>query len=336
MIDQRVEQMAACEHPLVSVVTPVYNGEPYLRECIESVLAQTYSNWEYIVVNNCSRDGTLEIAKEYARNDKRIRVYSNEAFLPIIANHNRAFNLIAPNSKYCKVVSADDWLFSECIARMVDLAEAHPSVGIVVAYQLQGDGDFWRVRNHGLPYSKTVVPGREICRSQLLGTLNVFANPTSILYRADLVRSTDAFFPNATAEADRSACFKNLQFSDFGFVHQILSYERLHRGSMTTTSLELNAYLPSAIGDCVTYGPLYLTQSELEMRVKELLEEYYRFLASPSFMFRDRKFWDYHKGRLSEIGFSFDRLKLGKRIFLRCIDLVLNPKNTLELLLRRL
>jgi glycosyltransferase involved in cell wall biosynthesis len=124
-------QMGACEHPLVSVVTPVYNGEPYLRECIESVLAQTYSTWEYIIVNNCSKDGTLEIAKEYARKDGRIHVYSNEAFLPIIANHNRAFNLIAPNSKYCKVVSADDWLFSECIARMVDLAEAHPSVGIV-------------------------------------------------------------------------------------------------------------------------------------------------------------------------------------------------------------
>jgi glycosyltransferase involved in cell wall biosynthesis len=318
--------MGACEHPLVSVVTPVYNGEPYLRECIESVVAQTYSNWEYIIVNNCSKDGTLEIAQEYARKDRRIRVYSTETFLPIIANHNRAFNLIARNSKYCKVVSADDWLFSECIARMVDLAEAHLSVGIVGSYQLSGGGDKWHVRNHGLSYLQTVVPGREICRSQLLGKLDVLANPTSNLYRADLVRSTDAFFPNATAEADISACFKHLQFSDFGFVHQVLSYERLHSASMTTTSCELNAYLSSVLSDCVTYGHLYLTQSELETRVKELLEQYYNFLALSLFKSRDRKFWDYHKRRLSELGFPLDRFRVGKSIFLRCIDLVCNPK----------
>jgi glycosyltransferase involved in cell wall biosynthesis len=80
--------------PLVSVVTPVYNGETYLAECIESVLAQTYSNWDYLILNNCSTDGTLGIAEEYARRDKRIRIQSNETLLPIIANHNKAFNLI--------------------------------------------------------------------------------------------------------------------------------------------------------------------------------------------------------------------------------------------------
>src|SRR5262249_49405346 len=170
------------------------------------------------------------------------------------------------------------------------------------------------------------VAGREICRLQLLGRLNVFANPTSNLYRADLVRSTDAFFPNARAEADISACYKHLQFADFGFVHQVLSYERLHNASITTTSCELNAYLPSRLSDCVTYGHLYLTQSELETHVKELSEQYYRFLAFSLFNSRDRKFWSYHKGKLSVLGFPFDSFRLGKSIFVKCIDLVRNPK----------
>ena len=73
-----------------------------------------------------------------------------------------------------------------------------------------------------------------------------------------------------------------------------------------------------------------MTQAELEMRIKELLEEYYRFLASRSFKFRDRKFWGYHKERLIELGFPFDRFKLGKRIFLKFIDVVLNPKHNFE------
>jgi glycosyltransferase involved in cell wall biosynthesis len=57
-------KMSPMEQPLVSVLTPVYNGEPYLGECIESVLNQTYQNFEYIIVNNCSKDRTLEIARE--------------------------------------------------------------------------------------------------------------------------------------------------------------------------------------------------------------------------------------------------------------------------------
>ncbi len=57
--------MNTSEQTLVSVVTPVYNGEDFLVECIESVLRQSYSNWEYIIVNNCSTDRTLEIALNY-------------------------------------------------------------------------------------------------------------------------------------------------------------------------------------------------------------------------------------------------------------------------------
>src|SRR4030067_1311700 len=109
--------------PLVSVVTPVYNGEKYLAECIESVSAQTYKNWEYARVNNCSTDRTREIAERYASMDNRINVYTYEEFVDVIQSHNRALRLISPHSKYCKVVEADDWLFPECVERMVELAE---------------------------------------------------------------------------------------------------------------------------------------------------------------------------------------------------------------------
>ena len=64
--------------PLVSVVTPVFNGGKFLGECIDSVLAQTYTNWEYVIVDNCSTDATLEIAQRYAAADPRIRVYHND------------------------------------------------------------------------------------------------------------------------------------------------------------------------------------------------------------------------------------------------------------------
>src|SRR5689334_13934856 len=129
--------MTALPQPLVSIVTPVYNEAQYLAECIESVLAQTYQNWDYTILDNCSTDRTAEIACRYAAGDPRIRVLRNEHFLPAIANHNAALRAVSPASKYCKVVLGDDWIFPECLQRMVGLAEAHPSVGIVGAYALE-------------------------------------------------------------------------------------------------------------------------------------------------------------------------------------------------------
>src|SRR6266581_1256369 len=81
--------------PLVSLVTPVYNGEKYLAECIESVLVQTYQNWEYIIVNNCSTDRSREIAEGYAKQDARIRIHTNQKFVGMIQNHNIAFRQIS-------------------------------------------------------------------------------------------------------------------------------------------------------------------------------------------------------------------------------------------------
>src|SRR5215813_10168299 len=93
--------------PLVTVLTPVYNGEEFLAECIDSVLAQDYDNWEYHIVDNCSTDGTRSIAQSYAERDSRIHVTLNTTFVNVAENHNRAFRLVSPESRYFKVVSAD-------------------------------------------------------------------------------------------------------------------------------------------------------------------------------------------------------------------------------------
>jgi len=340
--------MAASSEPLVSILTPVYNGEEFLAECIESVLAQNYSNWEYIIVNNCSTDGTQTVAERYARTDKRIRVYQNDRLLDIISNHNRAFRLISPASKYCKVVSADDWIFPECISRMVGVAEANPSVGIVGSYQLSGggsDGRNWRVRWAEVPYPSTVIPGGDACRSRLLGGPYVFGSPTSILYRSDLVRGQEYFYPNGTAEADTSACFKYLAESDFGFVHQVLSYERIHSSQTSAGGRSVNSYEPSRLCDLTKYGPLYLTEAELTGRREHILRNYYNFLAAsflenhrdlPIYRFgREKAFWDYHKRRLADAGYPLSHVRLAKCVAKKLLSLLLSPIQALEKVFRR-
>ena len=77
---------------LISIVLPVYNGAKYLRESIDSVLAQTYTNWELLIVDDCSGDETPEIAREYAEKDPRIHYYRNEQNLRLPRNLNKGFS----------------------------------------------------------------------------------------------------------------------------------------------------------------------------------------------------------------------------------------------------
>jgi glycosyltransferase involved in cell wall biosynthesis len=306
------------EQPLVSVVTPLYNTEKYLAQCIESVLAQTYENWEYVIVNNCSTDRSLEIAQHYAQRDARIRVYCNDEFLKQFQNWNHAMRQISPESKYCKVVHADDWLFPECLARMVELAEAHSSVGIVSAYRL----DETRVNLDGLPYSSTVTPGREICRLSLLGdlSLHVFGSPTSLLIRSGIIRSREAFYDESVIHADMEVCFDILQDYDFGFVHQVLSFTRRHNESVTSFTNMFNTRYLARFIVFLRYGPVYLSEEEYKKRLEQRLENYHRFLAKSAFDLKGREFWNLHRNELKKLGYPLSVPRLIKALFLQLLD----------------
>src|SRR5262245_5879467 len=189
---------------------------------MESVLAQTYDRFEYVVVDNASTDKTSEIAAGYASRDRRVRVVRNASLVSAMVNHEIGFRQMAPESLYCKVVQADDWIFPECLARMVSVAEAHPSVSVVSAYRLEQT----YVTLDGLPYPSEVVPGRDICRLALLGEVYVFGTPTSLLLRSDVVRSREPFYDEASypRHCDTAVCYEILRGRDLGFVHQVLTF----------------------------------------------------------------------------------------------------------------
>lgn len=295
--------------PRVSVVTPVYNGEAYLAECVRSVLAQTFRNFEYVIVNNCSTDRTLEIARTFAAADPRIRICCNERFLSALQNFNQAMRQMDPGSRYCKVVHADDWLYPECLEKMVALAEAHPAVGIVGSYRLVGT----RLEADGLPYQRRVFPGREVARMNLLDGPYTFGTPSALLLRADLVRAREQFYNEAHSGADTEACLELLRECDFGFVHQVLSFCRQHPGAITGRQAALGTRFPNFLYVFKTHGPFFLSPVEYRMRLRRLHRGYYRFLGSRLWQAPPRGFWDFHRQgfrRLDE-NLSWSRVSLG-------------------------
>jgi glycosyltransferase involved in cell wall biosynthesis len=324
-------QMNNAGEPLVSVITPVYNGAEYLAECIESVLSQTYQNWEYIIVDNCSTDGTRQIAHSYARKDQRIRVHANREFLSPIANHNNALRQISTASEYCKVVFGDDWLFPECLEKMVAVAEEYPSIGLVSAYALKGS----EIACDGLPYGSRFVSGREICRRHLLEKLYVFGSATTLLYRAQLVRDRECFYNEANIHADTEACFDLLRTSDFGFVHQVLTFSRVRSASLREMSNDLQTNLAGTLHTLSAYGSSFLNEDEFDMILRQHVAKYYKFLGKSCLLRRDKRFWAYHRKQLADspVGYSPFRLLMG--VLTAAFAAVLDPAESLSKLLKR-
>lgn len=116
---------------LISIVLPVYNGAKYLRESIDSVLAQTYTNWELLIVDDCSKDETPEIAQEYIRKDPRIQYYRNKENLRLPRNLNKGFSMTKGN--YVTWTSDDNRYRPEALERMYRALVEQPNAQLVYA-----------------------------------------------------------------------------------------------------------------------------------------------------------------------------------------------------------
>jgi len=115
-------------NPLLSVLMTAYNREKYIAEAIESVLASTYKNFELIIVDDCSTDNTFSIAKKYAANDNRIKLYVNDSNLGQFANRNKAASYAS--GKYLKFVDSDDIIYSYSLQIMMDAMLKFPEAGL--------------------------------------------------------------------------------------------------------------------------------------------------------------------------------------------------------------
>jgi glycosyltransferase involved in cell wall biosynthesis len=283
--------------PLISVVTPFFNTAPYLAECIESVLAQSYLQFEYVLMDNCSTDGSSEIAATYASRDPRIRLIRCSQFLPQVANYNRALTEISDASAYCKIVQADDYIFPECLQLMVRAFEQSESIGLVSSYWLDGI----ELCGSGLPRQTTMLPGGECIRRYLRTGTCFFGSQTQVMYRASLVRDCRDFYNVYFPYCDMQKHWEILERWNFGFVHQVLSFSR--RDIESALSL-LSSFAPGELLGYIfsqRYASVFLEDNEAASIKAMYKRNYYRCLARAALQFRGREFWEFHKNSLAAL-----------------------------------
>jgi len=309
--------------PLVSVVTPFYNTVEFLRECIESVLAQTYPRFEYLLVDNQSTDGSAAIAAEYAAKDSRIRVIRNAKFVGQVPNYNGALRDVAPKARYVKVVQADDWIFPECLERMVAVGESHPTAAIISSYRLRGG----EVCGTGIEWPTECISGRDVGRMQLLDGRFLFGSPTTLMYRSDLLARREPFYSESSLHEDTELCYEVLAKADLGFVHQVLSFSRVgNNGNLTAIETYFWTLLHSYMM-LRKFGPVFLSGEELAKRLRPVRAEYLRILGENALVGREQPFWHYHRQGLATVGEKLpSRWALAPQIARATLKAVVRPR----------
>jgi glycosyltransferase involved in cell wall biosynthesis len=327
-------QAASAAQPLVSVVTPFYNTASYLAQCIESVLAQTYPHFEYILMDNCSTDGSAEIAEAYARRDSRIRLIRCSEFLSQLANYNRALTQISDGSEYCKIVQADDWIFPKCLQLMVRAFKQSDSIGLVSSYWLSGNDLF----GSGFPLQTPMLTGKEAVRWFFLADISGFGSQTQVMYRSSVVRRNKTFFNVSFPFADVLKCIEILEHWDYGFVYQVLSFSRKDNESILhEVLLPLAAYPLALYAMAQRYAPVFMGD-EVASTIAKYKLQYYRALARSALRLRGAAFWRFHKAGLKALGNEekHDWAYLAMLIGAELLWLASNPGMATVEILRRL
>lgn len=178
--------------PAVSILMPVYNTERYLAEALDDLLAQTFTDFELIAVDDGSVDGSPELLEAYAARDRRVVLLRNDVNVGLPRTLNRGLEQCS--APLVARADADDRYHPERLARQVAFMAAHPDVGLLscASQRMTPDGEWLKVAH--FPTSDGAIRMRELF-------VNCFSHP-GVMFRTDLVRRLGGYDPDYTVAED--------------------------------------------------------------------------------------------------------------------------------------
>lgn len=238
----------------ISVVMPVYNGEAYLREAIDSILEQSFRDFEFIIINDCSNDGTEDIVLSY--NDERIVYIRNEENLGVARSLNRGLDIA--RGDYVARLDADDLAFPERLALQSAYLDSHPEVDVLgtASRSFDDTGTLF----YGYP---TVDP--EVLKIDFLFSCGI-CHPTVMLRKSVLVEKQLRYDHTFNKIEDYELWCRMLD-QDCGItnISDVLLHHRLHAGQVTNVySADMLQKLDMLHRRQLTHMGIEPTQAEAE------------------------------------------------------------------------
>lgn len=219
--------------PTVSVCVPTFNYGRFLPDCIESVQAQTFEDWELVVVNDCSTDDTDDVVRRYAASDRRIRYHVNERRLGMSANLKHAADL--GTGQFLKILCADDWLAPRCLEILFDLMNVHRHVVLATGAEINCDetGNSQRLQFlFGKPIS--VISGDDML--DRMGRGEGFGGNSSFFIRTNAYRLVGGFNGNLPYAPDYDLAARLCFIGDYLHVDEPVFFGRVHPAASSQTN----------------------------------------------------------------------------------------------------
>lgn len=211
----------AVASPRVSVLMTVYNGEPYLAAAIDSVLAQSFPDWELILVENGSIDLSPSIVREY--NDPRIRVFSMENNVARITALRYAFD--QARGEYVAVLDADDIALPERLIKQVNYMDKNPDVALVGSWSQCID-------EYNEVFGEHTAPTSHEALQDCLGWVNPIVH-SSVMYRKELAIRVGGYPENLVIGHDLGLVLALSQHFKIGMIDEMLCQLRVSSRSMS-------------------------------------------------------------------------------------------------------
>ena len=173
------------DEPLVTIGVPVYNGERFLAQCLDSLLSQTFRDYTLLISDNASTDSTAEICKRYVRSDTRVRYHRNDINIGLYGNFN--FLLRSARTRYVKLASADDFWAPAMLGDAVKAMERDPSLVLCCPKAVLVDKDGREIRRYET--SLHLIEDDPVVRFTRVLTEIGLVNQLMGVMRTDMVRS---------------------------------------------------------------------------------------------------------------------------------------------------
>lgn len=226
--------MTETSSPKVSVCIPTYNYGEFISDAIESVLAQTFTDFELIVVDNCSTDGTKEIVTRYAGVNSKVTYHRNELNFGMVGNWNICLEYA--RGEFVKILCADDVLEKDCLEKSVGAFDETPTVVLVSSSRILVDRT---LHPTGIVYKYSdryeVIPGSKMIANVLM-TWNSIGEPSAVLFRKTLAKR--GFDCGYYQQADMEMWFYLLEKGDFAFLPEPVCRIRVHEQQTTHANVK--------------------------------------------------------------------------------------------------
>jgi len=224
--------------PKVSICIPAFNYAHFLADAIDSVLAQTYQDFELLVIDNCSTDNTKDVVGEYMSTDSRIRYVCNESNIGPVKNLNRCLELAS--GEYVKILCADDMLSPACLERMVAVLEQYPDVSLVASARKVVSGNLEPISRLAFSFHEEHLPGTAVINKCLFSG-NLIGEPSAAMFRrSDALRGFNCGYAQLV---DLEMWFYLLEQGDFAFLPEQLCLFRQHEAQRTNTNMNTFNFL---------------------------------------------------------------------------------------------